>query len=333
LIETGVVIERFRCNLIRAFTGCSPVYSPDEIDSMSKSTTGIQGQILKFLGRDVRSQLEKERQAFETVLLQTMTEVAKVRAARSNARSQSNEGIGFLQALSLSAGVFDLAEGVPRVVVISPMILPITHSFGDAKSAREQGFALATKLGADFQRAEVYLTGISHDASKHAREFAHALFLGMKGRLVSVSGEALPPMAEPPSSVKIFGGFIDYVGVKVPMQMRLAIDRSGSLVNSWAEVSVLRPIATPMTGKAICNNEIDEKCEVKGDGKEFAQSWVVDVRQNPTFDEKLPFSGVRYFEFVTTATGLNGKVYDPNVSINGKKEMVFELANTPKTRF
>jgi hypothetical protein len=213
------------------------------------------------------------------------------------------------------------------------MDVGLLRSINDTKVARERGFALASKLGTDFQRAEVYLTDLSKDASRFTRDFAHALFLGMKARLVAVSGEALPAFSDAPRSIRVFGGFIDYVGVKVPMQLRLVMDGTGSLVNSWVEVAVVRAIATPLTGKAVCKTDNGDQCDIKGDGKEFSQSWVVDVRPTPTFDAKLPFSGVRQFEFSTTASSLKGKVFDTNVSINGKKEMTFELAPTPSIRF
>jgi hypothetical protein len=224
-------------------------------------------------------------------------------------------------------------EGLPRIIVISPMNFPFITNLTDAKSAHTLGFAMALKLNADLQRAEVYLTGVSQEASAHIKDFGQAFFLGSKGRLAATSGETLPAMSDVPTRLRVFSGFIDYVGVKVPMQIRLSSDRTGSLVNSWAEVSVKRPVATPLTGKIVCKNDDQESCEVKGDGKEFAQSWVIDVGPDPKFEESLPFSGVRYFEFATDKAGVKGRVYDPLVVINGKKELPFELSLTPTVRF
>ena len=293
-------------DLIRAFTGCPPTYSQDEIARIDKAGSGIQGELMKFIGHDARAQIETQKLAFESSLLQTMTGLSKIRNPEVNGQDRGPEGIGFLQALSLSGSAIDLTEGIPRVVVISPMTLPILTALSDAKAARELGFGLASKLGVDFERAEVYLTGLSDHSSTYTRDFARALFLGMKGHLVAASGVALPAFAEAPQSVRIFGGFIDYVGVKVPMQVRLAVDQSGSLENSWVEVSVVRPVATPLTGKAICTKS-DVECNVQGDGNEFSQSWVADVHPNPTFDQKLPFSGVRYFQLTTSASGQRGE--------------------------
>lgn len=116
-------------------------------------------------------------------------------------------------------------------------------------------------------------------------------------------------------------------------KLRLAIDGTGSLVNSWIEIAVVRAVATPLGGKAVCKDASGDQCDVKGDGKEFGQSWVVDVKPAPTFDAKLPFSGVRQIEFSTTKAGVKGRAFDANVTINGKKEMPFELTATPAIKF
>jgi hypothetical protein len=109
---------------------------------------------------------------------------------------------------------------------------------------------------------------------------------------------------------------------------------SKDLVNSWVEITVKRAVATPLTGKAICNGS--DVCDVTGDGKEFSQSWVVDTAadQMEKFSELLPFSGLRYFELTTSQGGAKGRAYDPLVpSINGKKELSFDLLRTPAVRF
>lgn len=321
-------------DLIRAFTGCPPVYSKDELHKLEATDSGIFGQFWKFLGRDARANVEKAKQAFQSSILQTMIELAKIRGTKRNVETPISDDIGFLQALPLSRGTFDLAEGIPRLVIISPMDLRFSRNFSDVKSARQKGFEIATRLGADFRRAEVYLIGVSREASRYTRDFAYALVLGMKGRLSAVSGEALPGFAEPPSLVRVYGGAIDYPNQKIPMQLRLSVDRSGSLINSWMEVSVLRAVATPLTGKATCKGRDNDQCDVLGDGNEFGQSWVADVQSNPTFNEKLPFNGVRYFQFSISGSTLKGRVYDPNVVIGGKKDgLSFELAATPDVRF
>jgi hypothetical protein len=118
------------------------------------------------------------------------------------------------------------------------------------------------------------------------------------------------------------------------MQIRLATDATGALVNSWVEVSVDRPIATPMAGKAFCKSASLEACEIKGDGREFSQAWAIEPDPNkPTFDPRLPFSGIRWFEFTSGPKGINGRLWDPMVIVNKQKEMPFDLSNTMHVKF
>lgn len=321
-------------DLLRLFTGCTPVYAASDIERMESGSSSIVSEVKIFVGRDVRSNIERERLAFQTAILRSMVDATKAATPQKSPERSPSE-LGFLQAIALLRGALDLGEGVPRLIVLSPMDIPLARSLTDVKDARAKGFDLSQRLGVDLQRAEVYLVGVNRDAPTSLRDFSQAFFLGLKGRLAATSGETLPPFADPPKAVRTFGGFIDYLGQKVPMQMRVASDQGGALVNSWMEVSVLRAVATPLTGKAICRS--DDQCEVQGDGNEFAQSWVVEPKANPTFSEKLPFSGVRYFSFTVSGQSVKGRVFDPNVSISGNKgtpfSLPFELSAMPGVKF
>lgn len=325
-------------DLVRVFTGCAPTFSADEIESLERGNSGWMGELKVFIGKDPRSRIEAEQKAFRASLLGSLVQLTRLPGARRpnerNALQTDRQLAGsFLEAMSPISRTFDIAYGIPRIVVISPMDFAPVKAFQEVKAAREAGFEFATKLGGDLQRAEVYLTAISKSSGKFMREFAHAFFLGSKGRLVATSLETLPSLTDAPYELQVFSGFIDYGAVKAPMQLRLAIDRSGSLVNSWVEIALERPLATPMTGKAVCRQSDPMNCEVKGDGKEFSQSWVADVGANPKFDQDLPFSGLRFFEFSTSKQRLSGRVYDPIAVIKDKKELTFELSRTPDIKF
>jgi len=330
---TVVVASEDGGDLIRVFTGCSPIYSQDEIAEMKKSSTGIRGGFEWFIGKDVQNRVENELKSFRSKLTDALAELPKMTRPKEAAVVKDGTPL-FLEAFALLSSSIDLGEGVPRVFVLSAMNSEALRSFKDVKTARSKGFELAERVGGDLQRAEVYVNGVSGNSGKFARDFSHAFFLGIKGRLAGISGESLPAVSDPPRALQVFSGVIDYGGVKAPMQIRLASDRSGSLVNSWVEVTVKRPTATPLTGKALCKNP--ETCDVTGDGKEFAQAWVLDPSADTMskFDESLPFSGVRYFEFTTSQAGAKGRAYDPLVtSINGRKELSFGLSRTPMVRF
>jgi hypothetical protein len=316
-------------DLVRVFNGCPPTYSATELTELRKTNSGVTGQVERFFGKDVDNKIDIEKKAFRSKVTVAMAELAKLEKDRAKDGLRSS----FLEALPNLSSAIDLNEGVPRIVVISPMNLSFLKDVSDVKSARALGFEMASKLNVDLQRSEIYLTGIAPESSSFVKEFSLAFFLGSRGRVAGSSGETLPAMSEAPARLRVFSGFIDYVGIKVPMQLRLSSDNSGSLVNSWIEVSVKRPVATPLTGKIVCKRDDQESCEIKGDGKEFAQSWSVNVGQEPKFEETLPFSGVRYFEIATDKAGLKGRVYDPLVVINGKKDLPFDLSSTPAVRF
>jgi hypothetical protein len=131
-------------------------------------------------------------------------------------------------------------------------------------------------------------------------------------------------------AVRHFGGTIDYAGLPAPIQIRLAFDKAGNLVNSWVEVTISKSVATPMTGKAICQGT--QVCEVKGDGKLFGQAWSTAASSEPMFGEDLPFAGFRYFGLSTTKDDAAGRIYDPKAKIRlGSDQTTDDFRFTLKT--
>jgi hypothetical protein len=314
-------------DLIRVFTGCPPTYSREELNRLDASSTGVSRAFNEWLGKDPRSRVEADQKSFRVKLLSALVQLTK--DAAKTKTTESN----FLSLLPDIGRSFDLGSGIPRIVIFSPLILA-NGNFDSKTAAREAGFKQASHNAADLKRAEVYVVRGKHDASPLARDYISALLLGSKGFLVDISGETLPSLREAPQMLAVYGGFISYGLINAPMQIRLAIDPSGSLVNSWVEVSVDKAIATPMTGKAICKGADLDNCTIQGDGKDFSQAWAIDPDPNkPTFDQKLPFSGIRWFQFTTTKKGVTGTFFDPMVIVNKQKEMAFELATTAHVKF
>ena len=162
---TVLVAMQDGTDLARVFTGCPPTYSQDELAELEKSNQGLSGQLRIFVGRDPRSRVEAEQKAFRATLLEALVQVARLPSVKPGATAP--DSAGFLNALLAVNANFDSAQGIPRLIVISPMTLP--NAPRDAKSAREAGFALALKLGADLQRAEVYVTGVRPTRSEERR--------------------------------------------------------------------------------------------------------------------------------------------------------------------
>jgi hypothetical protein len=316
-------------DLVRVFAGCPSTFSPSEFAEKEKQSSGIWSGLETFTGRDARSRAEADKKTFRVALLGALVQLQR---SYSKTKGGADDG-SFLDAFPAISRAFDVANGIPRLILITPLESRAVLRLQSVKDARESGFDIAAKTDADLQRSEVYITSISKQSGKYLREFMQTFLLGIKGRLVVATSESIPAFADAPQIVQVFGGSTDYGGVKAPIQLRLAIDRTGSLVNSWVEVSLHKPLATPLTGKAVCKTESMESCEVKGDGKEFSQSWVIEPGPAPKFDPTLPFSGLRYFEFTSAAAGVKGRFYDPVVIINGQKELPFELAKTAGVKF
>lgn len=314
-------------DLVRLFTGCPPTFSREEADKLDANSTGFGRKFDEWLGKDPRSRIEADQKAFRTKLLKTLVqltqETPKAKPAESN----------FLALLPELGRSFDLGNGIPRIVLFSPLVLT-TGNLDSKAAARGAGFKQASRYAADLKRAEVYVVRGKNQSNALARDYVAALLLGSKGFLVDISGETLPALRDAPQMIAVYGGFIPYGQVNAPMQIRLAVDSAGSLVNSWVEISVDRATATPMTGKAICKGTNLDNCTIQGDGKDFSQAWAVDPDPNkPSFDQKLPFSGIRWFQFTTSAKGATGTFYDPMVIVNKQKEMPFDLTTTAHVKF
>jgi hypothetical protein len=240
---------------VRVFAGCPPTFSTAEFKQMDDASKGIQNKLDMFLGRDARSRANADQKNFRVALLGALVQLTQQSAARQG--SDDSQNVPLLDSLGSINRVFDVSNGVPRIVLIAPFKADFYRKLQSIKEARERGFEYGSRVSADLQRAEIYVTGAARDSNKFTKEFAHAFFLSIKGSLVGYSNDFIPNVAEPPEVVQVFGGLIDYGGVKAPMQLRLATDKTGSLVNSWVEVSLDKATATPLTGKIVCKNEFE----------------------------------------------------------------------------
>lgn len=314
-------------DLVRVFVGCPPTFSREELERLDTQSTGFSRTFDEWLGKDPRSRVEADQKAFRVKLLGALVELTK---ETSNTKLKESNFFASLPAVGRN---IDIGNGIPRIVFLSPLVLT-NGNFESKVAAREAGFKQAARNSADLRRAEIYVVRGKHEATPFAGDYAAALLLGSKGFLVDISGETLPALRDVPQTIAVYGGFISYGGLNVPVQLRLAVDSIGSLVNSWVEVTVDKGTATPMTGKAICKGATLDSCTVQGDGKDFSQAWAIDPDPNkPTFDQQLPFSGIRWFQFTTSTKGATGTFYDPMVIVNKQKEMPFDLATTAHVKF
>jgi hypothetical protein len=136
-------------DLVRAFTGCPPTYSREELEQLVAASTGVGRKVEEWLGKDPRSRVEAELKTFRTKLLGALVQLTK----ETPKRPASSEFLGLLPEVGRS---FDLTNGIPRLIMFSPLVIP-NSSADNKKAAREAGFQQALRLAADLKRAEVYV--------------------------------------------------------------------------------------------------------------------------------------------------------------------------------
>lgn len=309
---TLLVARRDGSEMVPLFIGCSPNQTSDEIARRKSGDSMLD----RFFGNDVESRRQKARSEFSGALARALAQVQKQSAeiaAEPIARG------AFVKALQNAGRLADPDLGLARFVLITPFAVTDNSQLRDVPAARSAGFALAERSGVDFGRSEVYLAGAALGDGPLV-EFVRAFVLGSRGNLVAARSDALPRFAPEPVSVRVFSGFIDYVGQRVPLQMRLALGVTGELVNSWLETTFVRPVATPIEGKAICrgpDSRAQDNCEIQGRDR-FARVWLLDPQGEPAERGKFPFGAARNIDVRVQGGAATGVVSDPKVTFRGE---------------
>jgi hypothetical protein len=307
---TVFVAERGTSELAQIFHGCSPNLSQAELDARLAESSPIASF---FLG-SVEDGIADEHRKFQDALVSAYG--ALVRDEAPPEALSTEEPQGFFNAIASAPALYDLSNGVPRLLLITPFRMA-DATWNDQAGARHAGFADAARLNIDLQRAEVYV--VATDAGRQlTQDYADALLLGIKGHLAGWRQTGLPTLANGPVRLEVFGGSADLAGIDAPVQFRLAVDAQGTLVNSWIEVTRLARLATPVEGKLICRDA--GHCTVKGEGR-FAQAWSETPLQAPAgaesmFGEALVWSGFRQIEVTIAGDDASAWIYEPNVIIN-----------------
>ncbi len=323
---TVLVARRSGTDLATIFTGCSPNIAEADRRKLESES----GSLTTFFTGSVTQRLQKDRESFERNLT-TAFQIAVRWQAEGAVRGEPG---AFLQSLASSPKLVDLARGIPRILIVSPLdLLPASPS--SPKAARLAGFEQAAQLGLDLHRAEVYVAALGAAPQPHIRPYLEALLLRARGFVVGWRQDGLPPISDAPASVSVYSGTVQWSDITAPVQIRLAADAQGNLVNSWVEISAGRSLASPVTGKLICRAE--RQCEATGDGRNLGQSWNPEPGERPTFDRSFAWTGLRYFALSEQRDQIVARVWDPEarVKINDTvlDEFRFPLQRTPAIQF
>lgn len=299
------VARRDTSELVPVFFGCSPNLSAADAAAMEDDQSFLSSLLFGEATSDDR------RQAFLDALGDAFSLI--IREDRPPTEVDGSPA-GFLHAIASTPSLYSLDNGIPRLLLVTPFATA-PDTWRSIADARGRGFAAADDLKIDFKLAEVYVIATGAVAEQ-AQQFTDAFLLKSRARLAGWRKTGLPPLESPPEKVSVYGGAVDIAGIESPVQMRIAVDGQGSLVNSWIELTRIHTAATPITGKMICTDE--SHCEVKGDGRLFAQVWSDNPLESkpgaPTmFNENLVWSGFRHIEISLEEDRAEAWIFEPNV--------------------
>ncbi len=325
---TIYLARRDGSELAPVFSGCSPNISTAQRQALDEHSSFLDWV---FTGGPAKA-LQSNKSDYKDALADATAEVLRA----TSADTQKGSPGSLLRAMATASRLVDLSFGVPRVVVISPLDLGQAENWNSVREAKAAGFELGAKAALDLERAEVHIVVLNSVSNQYLRSFAEAFFLRSRGLLSGWRTEGLPQLPAVPAIVKVFGGVVQIGDVPAPVQLRIAFDAQGTLVNSWIEVTTGRSIATPISGKALCQSP--DNCEIKGDGTLMGQAWNPDPKEEPVFDPNFAWSGLRYFEMSLKGEEGTVRIWDPKVAhiqMGGRQveDFRFEVHLTDNQRF
>lgn len=289
------------------FEGCLPALSPEEI--ASAQTAG--SEIATFFTGGVQQQLHNDGEQFRSRAISALVLAARTAPGPANPETTRLIDSRLVQSLRASGRLISGQDGMPRMVLLSNMA---RTDFGDDASreaARHRGFAEGREAALDLGRAELHVFLADGQNAALARDYAQAFFLAQNANLLTWAGAALTTMPAAPTSIVRFTGEAAYPSGPESIQLRLAADRNGNLVNSWLVLRGSPNRSTPLTGPQTC--DAPGVCHVSSDDGGFAQVWSESPGGEPEFDNTMPFGGLREWEISTRDARLTGRVFDPAV--------------------
>lgn len=311
------------------FTGCVPGLTAQERADVSNK----ESKVAAFVSGGALKDLESSAEDFNKAVAASL-----VQAALAEKPAQAEEDKDSLFASLASTGqIFRSTEVTPRIVLVSGDFTKPAQA--DVVAARKAALDDASKAPVDFGNAEVIALGPGGN-SDIARAWLQTYLLRMNGKLLSWSDDASGITPTPaPVSVKRYAGTAHVPGVPDDViQIRVATDASGKLVNSWlVQTGNAYDHSIPLTGQSVCDDA--GNCKLRSDNEGFAQAWVAERGQKGDqvqFDGNAPFGGLRQWTLETTGEKLTGKIFDSavgKINQNGSDSVGIEASIQQKANF
>lgn len=293
------------------FTGCIPALS----EADQAKVFGKQSSITSFFTGGKEQEMDVASDQFRTQIAAALIRAASAKRDKPGA---SADVIGRLSGLGAS---LRLVDRISRVVIITNKIEK--SDFSSISEARAAGFSEARDEKADLGNSEVYVLG-SKPETQVAYHYLLTRLLSINGSLAGWDyGVAGLSFSEAPSEIRRYSGSAIYPdGSDQFIQVRIAIDSGGKLVNSWMTLLGLQSRPIPLNGIASCS---EKTCDLRSDVSGFAQAWVSERGNDPIFDNTAPFGGMREWRIKLTDRTLSGEVFDSAVGqvgeVKGKRSI------------
>jgi hypothetical protein len=288
----------------RVFTGCIPAMTGEEMAQANErgSRLGI------FFGGGPQDELNKARSKFRRDLAAALQAAARSSQGRGEGQRGPLAQSRLFTAIRSSAGLLEAGQNVPRLVLITNLAHTQVPGGNDQLETRRAGFLAGMALGLNLGGSEIVL--IQPGSSEmQQRIFLDSFLLAQRGHLIYAGDGRVSRLPAAPQTVRRFIGQAAFPEHPENVQIRIAIDRNGRLINSWITLRDQNERSIPLSGQASCDEA--GLCTIRSENDGFGQTWSLSPGGQPEFGNEMPFGGARNFELRLDREGLNGRVFDP----------------------
>lgn len=301
------------------FTGCLPSLSADELASADREGSAL----ATFFTGGTRQRLDEAAETFRRRVARALILAARSAPGPAEPETGRLPQSQLVQSLLASGHLVNGDAGLPRVVLLARLGEIDIDGASTSESARRNGFADGQTVALDLARSELHVFLVGDNETSLARDYARAFFLTRHANLMTWADDTPPPLPAPPVVVERYNGEALYPREPEAIQIRIAADRNGALVNSWIILRGEQNRSIPMTGRRFCNS--GGRCSLRSDDGGFAQAWSPNAGGTPEFDRLLPFVGMREWEMTVQDQNFEGRVFDPTVRIGPDSADSFPL--------
>lgn len=289
------------------FSGCLPALSPEELTSAQTAGSAVSN----FFTGGVQQQLNNEGDQFRARAIAALVLAARAAPGPAAPETTRLADTKLMQSLRASGRLINGEDGLPRIVMLSNLARVDLGGNSTRDAVRRQGFIEGEQTALDLGRSEMHIFLADGQNSALARDYAQAFFLAQHANVMTWGGNSLTTLPAAPRTLERYVGEAAYPNGPEAVQMRIAADRNGNLVNSWLVLRGSPNRSTPLSGPQTC--EAAGSCRLSSDDGGFAQAWSPSPGGEPEFENTMPFGGLREWEIATRDARLTGRIFDPAV--------------------